>query len=449
MKDFINSLAQIYRQRTRIKKQLQHNLAFSPYADLLEKLSGLNHQILELISREKFDQLIKTGIKDATSQKHLTGLMWDQSAAERGIIQHLNHQNELIAGILQKFVDHNEIKSDDPELQALIEFIQEDWQLFKRFQSDVKALYQEKAALTVIGFGEISTVLDFSGGKTYEIDLPEHDFWVYKKMPIFPDLEQTQKFIVLYQEYRRLFVEEIGIHVPEQRAQIHPVAEGKIRLYALQKKFNIQAVGNKLIHIFNEEQCARFLEMILGELNKTWVYNRSQENIKVAIDGQISNWILDNFDPDKDQFTGEEKLVYIDTSSPLYRIDGQEQLDAELFLKSTPFFLRPIIRALFLQEVLDRYYDLHLVTVDLIANFFKEGRAEFIPKMIETANNFFVTQMPDFDIEPITETEVTKYYKSDAFIWRFYLAARKIDRFITEKILRKKYEFRLPEKVQR
>ena len=144
-----------------------------------------------------------------------------------------------------------------------------------------------------------------------------------------------------------------------------------------------------------------------------------------------------------------EKITYIDTSSPLYRIQGNEQLDAELFLKSTPFFLRPIIRAFFLQEVLDRYYDLHLVTVDLIANFYKEGLPHLIPDLITTANAFFAEQMEDFEVQPLTEEEVKKYYKNDAFIWKFYLAARKIDRFITEKILGKKYEFRLPEKVKR
>ena len=246
-----------------------------------------------------------------------------------------------------------------------------------------------------------------------------------------------------------MFVEKIGITIPDQRIQIHPVAEDRIRLYVLQRKCDTPAVGNQLIQRFTEDESATLLEMILSELKKVWAYNQSNQQIKVAIDGQISNWVLDNFDPKNDQFSGTEILVYIDTSSPLYRIDGQEQLNPELFLKSTPFFLRPIIRALFLQEVLDRYYDLHLVVVDLIANFFKEGRAGFIPKMIATANHFFSTQMADFNIEPITEQEVTKYYKNDAFIWKFYLAARKIDRLITEKILRKKYEFRLPGKVKR
>ncbi len=456
MNDFINTLAHIYSQRKHIIKRLQKLPANSSHSEFLEKLSGFNHQILNLISREKFDLLLKSGIKDDASQKYLTTLVWDQvnikSAtihAGNGIIPLLIHQNELIGELLPKFNELNGINSIESKFKILLNLIRREWQLFKCFQRDFQALYQEKLSLQVIGFGEISTVFGFSGGKTYCVDTQERNNWVYKKMPIFPDMEQAQKFIVLFQDYRRLFVEEIGIKVPEQRVQIHPVSTGKIRLYALQRKLNIQAVGNKLIQLFSEEQCVTLLKMILAELKKVWIYNRSQEKIKVAIDGQISNWILADFDPTKDRFTGNEKLIYIDTSSPLYRIDGREQLDAELFLKSTPFFLRPIIRALFLQQVLDRYYDLHLVTVDLIANFFKEGRAVFIPKMIETANNFFTAQMSDFDLQPITQEEVTKYYKNDAFIWRFYLAARKIDRFITEKLLHKRYEFRLPEKVQR
>jgi hypothetical protein len=57
--------------------------------------------------------------------------------------------------------------------------------------------------------------------------------------------------------------------------------------------------------------------------------------------------------------------------------------------------------------------------------------------------------MPDSNIQPTTQQEVTKYYKNDAFIWRFYLAARKIDCFISGKIISKKHELRLPEKVKR
>ena len=53
-------------------------------------------------------------------------------------------------------------------------------------------------------------------------------------------------------------------------------------------------------------------------------------------------------------------------------MDGVEQLDPELFLRSAPSFLVWLLRLLFLKDVVDRYYDFHLVAVDLIANFYKE-----------------------------------------------------------------------------
>ena len=40
-----------------------------------------------------------------------------------------------------------------------------------------------------------------------------------------------------------------------------------------------------------------------------------------------------------------------------YRIEGAEQLNAELFLRSAPSFLAWILRLLFLEDVVDRYYD--------------------------------------------------------------------------------------------
>lgn len=451
MFEFIHNLKQNYRQKEHLLKSLKRNNSVTAIKEILQKILNVNQQISKIIDRKEFNQFIEASIRDHRSQCYLTDLFWGSNIQREhpGIIPMIEHQNLLLSDLISKISIEGQFENLTQHFNPLIQSQQKEFVLVQQFIRDFTALFQRKLELSVIGFGEISTVLEFHGGNTFCGSRPERESWVYKKMPVFPDMSQVEKFISVFHEYRRLFVEAIGIQIPEQRIQIHPMTPDKIRLYVLQKKFNIEAVGNKLIHYFNTDECSILLRMILQELNKVWTFNRNHPHIKVAIDGQISNWILENFNPLNDKFTGEEQLIYIDTSSPLYRVDGEEQLNAKLFLKSTPFFLRPIIRSFFLQEVLDRYYDLHLVTVDLIANFFKEGRAEFIPKMIETANNFFVIQMTDFSIQPITEQEVTKYYNNDSFIWRFYLAARKIDRFITEKILQKKYEFRLPEKVQR
>ena len=57
--------------------------------------------------------------------------------------------------------------------------------------------------------------------------------------------------------------------------------------------------------------------------------------------------------------------------------------------------------------------------------------------------------MPHLGVPLITEAEVRSYYQEDAFIWSFYLSARKVDRFLRTRVLRQEYPYILPEKIQR
>ena len=130
--------------------------------------------------------------------------------------------------------------------------------------------------------------------------------------------------------------------------------------------------------------------------------------------------------------------------------EGEKHLlNAELFLKSTPPGLRWIARKFFLQDVLDRYNDLHLVLVDIIGNLYKEKREDLIPDLVDFTNEYIERNLSDLAVKKLTLDEVRKYYKEDAFIWSFYLTARKIDRFIKTRILGKRYEFILPGKIER
>ena len=55
------------------------------------------------------------------------------------------------------------------------------------------------------------------------------------------------------------------------------------------------------------------------------------------------------------------------------RRNGVEQLDTELFLRSAPAFLRWVLRLFVLQDVVERYYDVRRVIVDLVANLTRKG----------------------------------------------------------------------------
>jgi hypothetical protein len=86
--------------------------------------------------------------------------------------------------------------------------------------------------------------------------------------------------------------------------------------------------------------------------------------------------------------------------------------------------------------------------MDLLANLYKEQRPELIPALIEIVNKFFAEELSEANIKPLTTKEIEDYYREDAFIWRIYLAFRKIDRAL-HGVLGKDYPYILPERVER
>ena len=133
----------------------------------------------------------------------------------------------------------------------------------------------------------------------------------------------------------------------------------------------------------------------------------------------------------------------------MFRVNGNEAMEAVLFLKSAPSFLRWLLKALFLEETVGRYYDWRKVTIDLVANFFKEQKPELVPELINLVNKFFEEEAGDFEIEPLTLEEVKKYYKSDSSMWVIFQSVRRFDRFLKTKVFKKKYDFYLPGKIER
>jgi hypothetical protein len=243
--------------------------------------------------------------------------------------------------------------------------------------------------------------------------------------------------------------EEIGLNLPDHDVLWFKDSKEQIQFYCIQQKINPEAVGNKVIHHLSDEDVETLVLNIMREFKKVWTLNRENSNLEIGLDGQISNFVLIGYDPENPKIDEDSKLLYLDTSTPMFRKEGVEAMEAELFLKSAPSFLRFLLKAFFLQEVIDRYYDWRLVTIDLVANFFKEQKSEIIPRLIKRINRFFEEEASEFEIEPLTFEEVQKYYKSDKRIWVIFQNARRFDRFIKTKILRKEYDFYLPDKIKR
>jgi hypothetical protein len=188
---------------------------------------------------------------------------------------------------------------------------------------------------------------------------------------------------------------------------------------------------------------------VLRELHKVWRFNRGGGAFQVGIDGQISNWSIADFDPKHPAWSPGAGLLYVDTSTPLMRRGGVEQLNAELFLRSAPPYLVWILRLLYLQDVVTRYYDARKVIIDLVANFYKEQRAELIPDLVAAANIYIKGDGAELNLAEINQKEVRDYYRQDALIWRLYLGMRRFDRWVRRKVLHGDYPYILPGPIKR
>ena len=319
-----------------------------------------------------------------------------------------------------------------------------DFDLLQEFEANLDPQCPEMCRIPchVMGYGEISTV--------FELKTEGMDGLAFKRMSIFETHEELDKYILAYQEYNQLLEGQIGIGLPVHGYAIVSNPAGRPIFYILQKKVPPYSLGNNAIHLLNRQGVLTLFERVLQELLKLWSFNDSQETNKVSLDGQISNWVIDGFDPDTQELEQDVPLLYIDTSTPLYLINGIEQFDPELILRTTPRLLAMIIRKFFLEDVMTRYYDPRQVTVDILANFYKEQRPDLIPELVLAANRFFAhDRAKAFNVAAIQEKEVSDYYREDAFIWSFLSAARRFDRFLYLKMLRRDYPYILPGKVKR
>jgi hypothetical protein len=313
----------------------------------------------------------------------------------------------------------------------------------KRFEHGLNTLDPDKSALParIIGYGEISTI--------FEILDPSLQGMAFKRLPVFRSSGEMDDYEVLFKEYHRVLEKEIGIHVPWHSTVRLVPDSGNSIVYCVQEKMASGSICHQLLHCLDDASILKLFHAVLLELKKVWDFNKAHEGMEVAVDAQLSNWALLCHSLPERLESQDISLAYIDTSTPFIRLGGQEQLNTDLFLRSAPSFLVWLIKLVFLEDVVSRYYDPHLVVSDIIANLFKEGRQDLVEPFIGEANRFFENTVPHLKARPITLKEVRSYYREDAFIWSLYLLLRKLDRFLHLKIMRKPYPYILPGKIRR
>lgn len=125
--------------------------------------------------------------------------------------------------------------------------------------------------------------------------------------------------------------EDIGIHVPRYASAPMIPLKGNGVVYGIQKRLLSGAIGNRLIHNPGHRLGCRALPRSARRDGKDPGFQRPPGPV-FRLDSQISNRPLSCDTVPGSLKGGGAELVYIDTSTPLMRGHGVEQLNAEPFL---------------------------------------------------------------------------------------------------------------------
>lgn len=314
-----------------------------------------------------------------------------------------------------------------------------DLDLLTRFETGLDPLRPERGPVParVLGHGEISTTLAIGGPTAAPL--------AYKRLPLFRTASEAEHYQALHRRYVRALGERAGVRVmPCTTTHVVDAARGRVVVYIVHEQIPEDTIGNMAIYRMSANDVNRLVLTVLQETARVFAFNQAhQGELELGFNAQIAHWAVVGFDPERGGLPERFRLLYMDTSTPLMRRHGQEQLDPDLFLRSAPPLLVPLARRIFLPEIMTRYYSFRRVALDLSANFLKEGRPDLISGLVDTVNWFFLAELEDMHFKPITVEELQAYYRWDALIWRVYLGLRKLER-TTRRLRRKYYPYILP-----
>ena len=291
-----------------------------------------------------------------------------------------------------------------------------------------------RCGVEVLGYGEVSAVL---GSR----ELPGV---VLKRMSGFPSHEAALAYAAVVERYVGI-LRDLDVEVaPTELIPLQP-ERGRHIVYVMQPRLDASRFGHALLRRLSAAALFPLIEQIAIAVRRVLDANaKRSDGREVGVDAQLSNWHW------PDDSAGGRRPLLIDVSTPFMRKDGVLEIGLDVFLCAYP---RPmqwwVRRSGAIERYLEDYYHFEPTMVDLIGNFKKEGAADKIAAMIELVNDWIARQPQAERLGRIDAERVKAYYTNDAATLELSLRARRLSRFVNTKLLRRRYDFILPGRIDR
>lgn len=303
------------------------------------------------------------------------------------------------------------------------------------FEHQFNPAYPTAGHFNILGYGKISTVFTIDG----------LDLVALKRLPPFPSSKARMLHEHAINSYHLILQKTIGLDLADQECISVTNHRGEYILYIVQVQQPADTIGDRLVKQCSETETVSIIETVLRHTLRVWHRNEIDKELDISgnitgFDARLSNWSITLNEGRVD------RSIYLDTGTPFYRRLDKDQLDPFLYLNSIPASLARRLSKTYVQDHLDRYYDLRWVLLDFITEFSEIGQTKRIPLAIEVINRFLDTDASDLYIHPISELELNRFAKTKAHFWRQFLRNARLKRFFMAKVLRRTYQFSLPEK---
>jgi hypothetical protein len=282
----------------------------------------------------------------------------------------------------------------------------------------------------IVGYGEVSTAFALAA-------LPG---MICKRMAGFRDAGAVARYVEVVRRYLDI-LQGLGLEVVD--TQLVPV--GTSVVYLVQPRLPAEGLGHHLLRRGDDATLLACLDRVLAVIGMLMRHNGAATDARtITVDAQLSNWCFSVRDG------SVSAPVLLDVGTPYMRLQGIDEVGVEIFLAPIP----PGIRAYYrrqraVERYLDDYFDTHHILLDLVGNFYKEGRPDRIPRAVAHINRWLVEDAADLGAKQLDAAAVERYYQKDAAALELFLKARRVDRFLRTRILRQRYNFILPGPIRR